>query len=161
MNEDDPDLGQDELREAEALAHALERGSATDDLPDEAFQTAALIRYGAGGGALREDREDAVLEEVLAAADRARDRRGTERSTPWWHWLFGAAGLAAAAALVVLIVTSPGQPAPTALPAPDPRLIEAQLARLEGSEADPRFDEAMRGYRGEVYAALEARYGAR
>lgn len=162
MNEDDPILDEHELREAEALARALERGSADGELPDDALSAAALIRYGAGGGVLRREREDAVLEEVLAAADRVRERKAAPSSgVPFWRWLFGAAGLAAAVALVLLIVTGPGEASPTALPAPDARLIEAQLARLGDPAADERFDEAMRGYRGDVYAALEARYGSR
>lgn len=162
MNEDDPTLDEQELREAEALARALDRGSADDELPDDALSAAALIRYSAGGGVLSAEREDAVLEEVLAAADRVRGRQAAPRApVPLWRWLFGAAGLAASVALVLLIVTGPGEASPTALPAPDARLIEAQLARLEDPAADERFDEAMRGYRGDVYAALEARYGSR
>ncbi len=160
MNESDPEFDEAELREAEALARALERGSADEELPEDALQSAALIRYGAGGGVLREEREDAILEEVLAAADRVR-ARPKAAAVPWWRWLFGAAGLAAVTALLLVILTSGEAGAPTALPSPDARLIEAQLARIEDRSADARFDEAMQSYRGDVYAALERRYGAR
>lgn len=160
----DEDVTERELREAEALACALERGSASDDLPEEALQAAALIRYSAGGGVLREDRAQAVLEEVLAAAERVRERneRGARREpAPLWRWLLGAIGLTAAAVLVLVIVAAPGDPAPTALPAPGAELLRAQLARLDDRSADARFERAMASYRGEVYAALEARYGGR
>jgi len=156
---DDDDIDEHELREAEALARALERGSATDELPDDALEAAALIRYSRDGGALAKGREDVLLQDVLAAADRVGRREA--RRAPGWRWLFGALGLAAVTALLFLIVRAPEIPAPTALPAPGPRLLEIELARLEDAEAEPRFDSEMRAYRGEVYAALEARYGAR
>lgn len=156
---DDDDIDEHELREAEALARALERGSATEELPDDALEAAALIRYSRDGGALAKEREDLLLQDVLAAADRAA-RREPARA-PAWRWLFGVLGFAAATALFFLIVRAPEAPPPTALPAPGPRLLELELARLEDGEAEPRFDSEMRAYRGEVYAALEARYGAR
>jgi len=152
---DDDDIDARELREAEALARALERGYAADDLPDDALQTAALIRYSKDGGALSEAREDALLEEVLAAADRAHPAPASR-----WRWLFGALGLAAAAALLLILVRAPDS-SPTALPAPNAGLLEAELARLDDPSAEPRFDAEMRAYRGEVYAALERRYGRR
>jgi hypothetical protein len=96
---------------------------------------------------------------VLAAADRIGRRE--PRRAPVWRWLLGALGFAAVTALLFLIVRAPETAAPTALPAPGPRLLEVGLARLEDEEAEPRFDTEMRTYRGDVYAALEARYGAR
>lgn len=156
---DDDDIDEHELREAEALARALERGSATDELPDDALEAAALIRYSLDGGALAKEREDLLLDEVLAAADRVGHREAPR--APVWRWLFGALGLVAATALFFLVVRDPEIPAPTALPAPGPRLLEIELARLEDAEAEPHFDSEMRAYRSEVYAALEARYGSR
>ncbi len=156
---DDDDIDERELREAEALARALERGSAMDELPDDALEAAALIRYSRDGGALAKEREDRLLEDVLAAAERVGGRE-RERA-PVWRWVFGVLGFAAVTALFFLIVRAPDAPAPTALPAPSPRLLELELARLEDDEAEPRFDAEMRAYRGEVYAALGARYGAR
>lgn len=156
---DDDDIDEHELREAEALARALERGSASDGLPDDALAAAALIRYSQDGGALAKAREDALLEDVLAAADRIRRRE--PRRAPAWRWLFGALGVAAVTTLLLLVARAPQPPAPTALPTPGPRLLELHVARLEDAAAEPRFDSQMRAYRGEVYAALEARYGAR
>jgi hypothetical protein len=156
----DDTFEEDERREAEALAHALERGAAKDALPQDALQTAALIRYSADGGALTKEREDAVLADVLAAADRA-VRSREPRKIAWWQWALGLTGVALAAVLVMVIVRPEEAGAPTALPAPSPSLLEAQLAQTEGSEDGARFDDEMGRYRGAVYAALEARYGAR
>jgi hypothetical protein len=158
---DDETFDAEELREAEALARALERGTADEHLPDEALQTAALLRYSAGGGVLAKDREDAVLEDVLKAADRVAARPAPARAQGLRYWL-GALGLAAAIGLVLLLIRRPGEVLPTALPEPSAELLQAQLARLEDRSADARFDSEMRSYRGAVYAALEARYeGAR
>lgn len=154
MNDDDID--EHELREAEALAMALDRGRASDGLPDDALETAALLRYSEDGGALAPDREDALLEEVLQVADRVTAREPRRRSA--WGWLFGGLGLATAVAL--LIVLRPA-PTPTVLPAPGAGLLAAQLARMDDASNEARFDTEMRQYRGAVYAALEARYEAR
>lgn len=154
------EIGDDEAREAEALAAALERGHAGDDLPEDALKVAAMLRYSAGGGALSSERHDAILEDVLKSADRvaARHREAAPRSI--WRWLFGAAGLTTAVAAALLIVLRPRPVDPSALPTPSAALVSAQIARLSG-EDDAELDEAMRGYRGDVYAALTERYGAR
>ena len=153
MSEDEHDEA--ERREAEALARALERGHALDDLPEEALQTAALLRYSADGGELSEGRRESILDEVLEAADRAAAKQPEAAATPWWRWTLGLVGAGAAVALLLLFVVRPN-PDPTALPAPTAALVGAQIDRLQGD--DDGFDEAMQGYRGDVYAALEARY---
>lgn len=152
---EDEEITDEERREAEALAHALERGSAREDLPEDALQTAALLRYGRDGGALPPDRAEAVLSDVLEAADRIAARTPERRRPPRWGWVLGAVGLAAALMLFVWLRPR-GPTTATALPTPDPAVLEARLA---GDDA--RFDDAMGDYRGAVYAALEERYGAR
>ena len=159
----DEPIDETEAREAEALHAALERGRAEDDLPEDALQTAALVRYSAGGGELAPERLEALLPEVLEAAASAQARRaapGERAGVPFWRWLLGLGGAAAAVALVLVIVLRPGRVEPTALPAPGSALLEAQMARLAG-EDDAAFDAAMRDYRGDVLTALTARYGAR
>ena len=153
------DYDDDELREAEALARALDRGHAEDGLPEEALQTAALLRYSADGGALPADREAAILEEVLEEAERAARRRpAREAAPPLWRWALGLLGVGAAVAALLLLVIGPS-PDPTALPTPTAALVGAQIDRLQGD--DEGFEEQMRSYRGEVYAALEERYEGR
>jgi hypothetical protein len=161
MNNDE-EMDPEELREAEALAQALDRGTGGPDLPEDALEAAALLRYSRDGGALAPAREDAILDEVLAAGERAHARKPErERSVPWWRLLFGFAGVAAIAVLVLLVLDIDEAPRGAALlPAPSAGLIEAQLARLEDPRADERFEREMREYRGEVYAAISARYGA-
>jgi hypothetical protein len=162
----EPEVGDEERREAEALAQALERGHAAQGLPEDALQTAALLRHAAGGSARSSARAQAGLEEVLAAADRVAARRPEEPpAAPWWRWLLGLAGASAAvAAVLLLVLRDPGPVEPTALPAPDPALLTAQMERLaSGAPAAPdaALERAMRSYRGRVYAALSERYGAR
>ena len=165
-NDFDGDVGDDERREAEALARALERGSADDDLPEEALQTAALLRYSADGGALDVERAEAILGDVLEVAAKAKAKRGppAEARAPWWRlqwrWVLGLSGVATLA-ILLLFVLRPGPLDPTALPAPAPGLLSAQLARVSDPESDAAFDREMGAYRVDVYAALTERYGAR
>ncbi len=161
MSEEDEALDEMELREAEALARALERGSAEDGLPDEALSTAALIRYSVDGGALRKDREDAIMDEVIAAAERTRRRTGAAAPVlPWWRVFFGvAAGLGVAVVIAILVMRPAPSLEPTALPDPDISLLRAQAERREGDAEE--FEQEMRTYRGEMYAALTERYETR
>lgn len=158
----DEDIDETERAEAEALAHALDRGSAQDDLPEDALQTAALLRYSAGAGELPGDREEAVLAEVLAAAEKAAAKRTEaprEEGVPWWRWLFGIGGVAALVALALFLWIGRGGPAtPTALPTPSASLIGHGLERLAPGGDDAAFRSEMRDYRASVYDALSERY---
>jgi len=160
MSEDE--IEQLERAEAEALAHALERGSARGELPEDALQTAALLRYSAGGGELAADREEAVLAEVLADAQKIAGRRAdapTPAAAPWWRWLLGFGTAAAVIALILLLAWPRAEVTPTELPAPDPSLLSAGLSRLASEGADDdAYREALSGYRTSVYDALGARY---
>ncbi len=159
----------DERREAEALAHALERGSATEELPEDALETAALLRYSAGGSELRADREESVLAEVLEAAARINARRASAEPaarapSALWRWLFGLGGATAFAALLFFLVirggSSPGDVSPTELPAPSPALLSSGLDRISddsGAES-PAFRAALGDYRDAVYGAIAQRY---
>lgn len=172
MSEDEPT--EEELREAEALVQALERGSSRNALPEDALETAALLRYSRDCGALPEERRRAVLDELLANAEPA-ESTGRTPSAPWsrWlRWLVPAAGLGAAAgaALLMMVTASEQEPMPSAaqeatepafeLPPPPPELLTAQAAAAGGTAREAEVLSArMHGYRREVYAALEARYG--
>lgn len=162
MSEEDHD--DDERREAEALAHALDRGSATDDLPEEALQTAALIRYSSDEGLLSEEREGALLADVLAAAERAakqREVRAERAPSPWWRWIAAFAGVSAIAVVIAIVFAGRLRTVEaTELPAPNASLLSAQMERQEGG-SDDRFEAEMSAYRADVYAALGERYGAR
>jgi len=160
----DEPIDETERREAEALAHALERGTAVDELPGDALQTAALLRYSAGGSELRADREESVLAEVLEAAERIGARRAAEPDeapAPWWRWLVGLGGAAALATLLVFwLLGGEGAVAPTELPVPDPALVSSGLRRL-APDAEPEsrdFDVSFGAYRDSVYGAMTERY---
>jgi len=160
------DVDESEQHEADALALALERGTIEAELPEDALQTAALLRYSVDGGELPTDREEAVLFEVLEAAQRVTQKRAENAArvdapaAPWWRWLFGLASAAALAALL-LFFWGRGAPEPTALPEPGAALIGAGLGRLDPAGGDAEYDALMREYRARVYGALSARYESR
>ena len=86
MNEEDDmelEPTEEELREAAALAQALDRGSAREGLPDDALAIAAMLRFGADGGELDDERADAILDEALSSA---RPRRPRAEKGVWWRW---------------------------------------------------------------------------
>lgn len=110
MIDDEPT--EEELREAAALAEALERGAGTA-LPEDALETAALLRHSVDGGELSNGRSAKILDGVLAAG---KPRPAEKRTGGFWKWLLfpasGATIMAAAAAL--LFVMSSGDEAEVA-----------------------------------------------
>ncbi len=158
MSDDEPT--EEELREAEALVRALERGSAQEALPEDALETAALLAYSRDGGALSDERRAAILDDLLANAKLPQPK--STRGPSWLAWLLPAVGVAAAAGVALLVVVTAERatpPAAAGLPAPPPALLTAQAAAAGGTRREAEvLGERMQSYRGEVYAALEARY---
>jgi len=149
----DEDFSPEELAEAEALAHALDRGSAREHLPEGALETAALLRYAGDDGALDEARLDAILEDVLEEA-KAAEREPARAKLAWWKWLLPTTlvGAGATAAALLLVPAKGGAD----LPEPSAALLQAQAKAAAGDGAD--LDAEMQTHRGAVFAALEARY---
>ena len=156
--DDDLEPTEEELREAAALAQALDRGSAREGLPDDAFETAALLRFGTDAGELDEGRADAILDEALRSA---RPRRPRAAKAPWWRWLVpaGLVTAAAAAAVVGVLVSGEAGPPETAasLPAPSSALLRAQAAAAAGDDPEA-LDQAMEAHRAEIFDRLGERY---
>ena len=166
--EDERDPTEEELREAAALARALQ-GEAAEDAPEDALETAALLRAGQQGE-LSELRERAVQKRVLQAEGAAEvDESGAESSggeedaeapaTRWLRWIAPAATVAAAAAMMLVFI--PGdRPEGTSLPAPGAGLLRAQALAAQGKGAEAAMLQAgMRRFRARYFAALERRYG--
>lgn len=152
-NDDEPTEA--ELREAEALARALDGGRGDPEMPDDALGTAAYLRYAKDGGALDSDKEEAILADALA-------RARPPRARPAWRWrIFGALGLAATgAALVFIVARAPIGDAADTLPAPPRALLEAQIDAAGGRVASlDTLTAETRDYRAAVYGALRDRYG--
>lgn len=144
-----------ELREAEALARALDRGRGDPDMPEDALGTAAFLRFAKDGGALDSDQARAILADALARARPPRARSA-------WRWrIFGALGLAAAGAAALLIVArAPIGNAVDTLPAPPRALLEAQIDAAGGRVASlDALAAETHDYRATVYGALRDRYG--
>ncbi|MCC6766729.1 MAG: hypothetical protein IT293_18880 [Deltaproteobacteria bacterium] len=174
---DDEEPTADELREAEELARLLEG----DDVGDRAFdarapelEAASLLRYSQGAGELEPEREDAILRDLLVEAERnaqpaaaaaAAAKRATgEKRFDWGRairWLLGIGGVAAAAAIVLLVVR-PWRPdatdVATRLPAPSIELLRAQASAASSGGSMAGLSDAMRGYRTGVFDALRSRY---
>lgn len=156
---DDPDLAptEEELAEAEALVHALARGTAKGAFPEDAFETAGLVAYAHDGGAISDETLASVLEGVFEEAR----PRPVEAPAPWWkRWMIplGFASAASVAVVLFAVLRGPALPTdPVALPAPDTALLRAQAAAATGADRDA-LDAQMGSYRGAVLAALEDRY---
>jgi hypothetical protein len=163
MDDHDPiddELTHEERAEAEVLARALERGSGTD-LPEDALETAALLRYSAGEDALGDARMDAILDEVFESAKKPASAKAPSPWLSWLKWLVPVGALAAAGVFLIVVMNQAG-PAPiaTQLPAPDVALLSAQArvaSQTEGSQL--ALASAMNEYRGAVLGSLSDRYG--
>jgi hypothetical protein len=169
---DENDQTETEALEAEALSLALERGRATDALPDDALETAAFLRYSRDAGELPREREDALLAELLQSAKQPAAQEKKRSGLRWLAWLVPMGGLAAAAAAFLIFATFSGRdaaPAPAAdvmragteLPVPGADLVRAQLAVANGEADLDALSGPMHGYRTEMLAALDGRYGGR
>jgi len=99
---------------------------------------------------LSSEREDAILEELLAApAPKERPRAVV------WPWLLAALGVSALA-LVIGFDRLGANPAPefvAELPEPSVELLTAQAARFEGEES-AEYRSQMADYRRQVFAVL-------
>src|SRR5262245_29625100 len=139
MVEDEPDPTPEELREAEALARALDAQAPDAAAPRDALETAALLRYARDGGALAPERARALAERV---------RAGT-RSAPRRRWRVAAlsalGGSLALAASLLLYLRASG---PELAPGPPPLALLAAQARAATREpgALAALDLEMRRY---------------
>ncbi len=160
---DDAEPSQEELAEAAQLARALDRGTASAPLPEDALEAAALLSV-VHEPTLGDERAGAIFEGLQPALDKRRERSTAQRRGLWLWWLGTALG--AAALLLYVQVNDPSSPEPVGpgpvsavLPAPSVRLLEAQAALLaEGTEEHAEaFEREMSLYRVRVLAALEER----
>src|SRR5688572_23633600 len=121
----------EELSSAAALARALDGGRAEPDLPQDALETAALLRASAGTARLGERRRHELRNELLASLP-ARARR-LRRWPSWLLPLLPVAGIAAA--VVVLLRGEPRESASSSLaqteaaPSSAPKVAPAPTAR--------------------------------
>jgi hypothetical protein len=148
---DDPP-SEEERREAEALARALDRGKVAPsgaEPPEDALVTAGLLRFGQTGAALSPERLRAVERRIVSALPgRARARR-----------LWAAAGGLAAAAVIAAAVVLLQEPDGAALPTPNLALLLAQARASKGdAPAAQELEVAMRDHRARLFDALVRRY---
>lgn len=171
---DDDEPTAEELREAEELRRLLdgdEVGERAFDARAPELEAGALLRYSQGAGELSAEREDAILRGLLDGAgvpEAPAATRPAARAQGFdWRaalrWFLGVGGLAAAAAIALLVLRpweGAGATTATTLPPPSVALLRAQaVAASEGGSVEA-LAGAMRGYRTGVYSALRERYGA-
>jgi hypothetical protein len=166
MKPEDEQPSDEELREAAALAAALEgdAGGAVDAAPPaDALETAALLRHTRSPIAVPPPAEATVSAQVAPALD-ARRARGRRRARIWIATTLVAP---AAAAAWLLVATTTGRhaslsaPPWTVPPAPTADLLAAQAEATRGgsraSAALARLDLEMRSYRRQYHQNLRNR----
>ncbi|HMF42907.1 MAG TPA: hypothetical protein VKQ32_19680 [Polyangia bacterium] len=163
MKEDEEQPSEEELREAAALAAALEKDQAADpsahDAPNDALEAAALLRQARAPIAVPAAAEPIVAAQAAPALEALRTR-GRRRARLWI-----ATSLLAPAAAAVWLLTSTMTHAPqsrgsAAPPAPTADLLAAQAQAARGgpgSVALARLDVEMRAYRRQYHAGLRQR----
>src|SRR5262245_51703290 len=94
---DAPDA--EELRAAAALGDALEGRASSSDLPQQALETAALLRFSGPHAELGTGRRAEIRAALLASLPAPAPRR--RRWAAWWLWVPAALG----ASLAVIFVS--------------------------------------------------------
>ena len=164
MKPEDEDPTEEELREAAALAAALEKDArlAADGeraAPGEALETAALLRHARAPLTVPPAHEPIALAQAAAALD-GRRARGRRRAR---LWLGASLALPAMAAAWLLFATTAQRAAPplrasVAPPAPPADLLAAQAQATRGgadaSGALAALDLKMRAYRRQYHEDL-------
>jgi hypothetical protein len=141
--QDEPDA--EELSAAEALSQALEGGSAGTHLPEQALETAALLRFSGSRGELRSDRRSEIRAALLASLP-ARAPAPRRRWSIFTLWLPAAVGASLAAVFASRALLGPAAPEATALSQTEAEAPAAaaappaSLAEAEGAAA-PRAAE--------------------
>jgi hypothetical protein len=174
MSEDDADA--EERAEAEALAAALDGRAPAQPEVRDALETAQLLRFSGERGALDPARGEAVLQALLQRAEGAQAAQRKARVIRLWPLGVGLSTVAAAAAALLYFASAhapmASEHAPSgraeslrqeharALPRPSAQLLAAQTELVRDGGSAQRFEQAMRGYRSEVFRALEAAYPA-
>ncbi|MBN1944401.1 MAG: hypothetical protein JW797_01940 [Bradymonadales bacterium] len=148
-----------ELREAEALAQALEGEELHPELPEDDMATAALLKYCHNVGALPPDRMAALAEELGELVRRRADRKPVGNIRRWLAPAGALIGAGLSLALILLLTGAPRPLVATDLPMPPIRLLQAQTAAASGDAlANADLAQQMHGYRQRVYHSLAERY---
>jgi len=154
---------EDELREAAALADALEGGPATPGSPPaDALEAAALLHHARAPIAVPPALEPRVMAEVAAALD-ARRARGRRRARVWIATSLIAPAAAAAWLLFATVPSRHARMSAMPPPAPTADLLAAQAEAIRGGgqagAALARLDSEMRAYRRAYHERLRRDLG--
>jgi hypothetical protein len=150
---DDDQPTPEELRQAEALARALEGQPAAAAADSEDLAVAGLLRFARSEGILDPARATALGAGLRGEAGRQRRRRRAAR----WLLVLMPLTLSAAAAAFLLV---PRRPPAVVLPSPSPALLATQAAAARGNDgAFDALDRQMREYRRLMFKQLRAPAG--
>lgn len=148
----DRDPTEKELREAEALARALEGDGSPQGIPEDALQTAGLLRASREDAGLDPGRQKEILEKILP-------EKKEPRGIPWLRWLVPVAGVAGILLLVMMVPIYSKTPRHAAVrfPAPPRSLLMIQARAAQGKDLK-ELQNKMQKYRGRMYASLTGKY---
>ena len=168
MKPEDENPTEEELREAAALAAALEgepapANAADGAAPADALETAALLRHARAPIAVSPAHEPIAAAHVAPVLD-ARRAGGRRRSRRWIGASLIAPAVAAAWLMYAAVRSTSQAPAPPdRLPAPTADLLAAQAEAIRGGgnagAALAALDSKMRAYRRQYHDGLRRRGG--
>jgi hypothetical protein len=145
----DDDPTPEELREAEALARALE-GDKSAAPPPDVSAAAGLLRY-ARGNDLPPDRAEAIRGPL------GKTVVPSQRRPRWWLWLLPPLAAATTAGVLLSPLRRPSSLS-TSPATPSSALLAAQAAAARGdSQALDALDQHMRAYRQSMLRQLTRR----
>lgn len=148
----DQDPTEKELREAEALARALEGDGSPQGIPTDALEAASLLRASREDAGLDPARQQEILKKILP-------QKEEPRRIPWLRWLVPVAGVAGVLCLVMMvpIYSQAPQQAAVRFPAPPRSLLMVQARAARGKDLK-ELQKKMQKYRGRMYASLTGKY---
>ena len=149
----DQDPTEKELREAEALARALEGDGSPAEIPTDALEAASLLRASREDAGLDPARQREIQDKILPAKEEP-------RRFPWLRWLVPVAGVAGVLFLVMTVpmYSKAPQQAAVMFPAPPRSLLMIQARAATRVEDLKALEKKMRAYRSRMYASLSGKY---
>lgn len=132
------DAARHELSEAEALAQALERDTASPDLPADVLQTAAFLRFTGKDAELGDDAEQRIFAELQNALTQTSQPK---RAKAFRGWMWFAPALTLGALSFLLVFRNQSGPSEAQTPLSLPHATTAVLSATPSLASEPTLSE--------------------